>query len=102
MAAIAPEDWARIWAHAWLDENFKKTLRRNPVVAVEAFQQQFPLSAHDKLFDLDEIYKEPFDQEPFKGMSFINMSLDDLREIAAKGTLHDKPFCVRPNEWVIV
>lgn len=106
--AVTREDWARIWAHAWLPENkdFRKTLKQNPRAAVEEFQKQadrlkFPrLDRPGKLFDMGgDVYTERFQQGPFEGMSFSDMSPKDLKEIVEKGKLHGKSFCVQQNEW---
>jgi Dyp-type peroxidase family len=108
---ITPEVWAQIWADAWLKEKSKKEedkefitqLRTNPAKAARTFQKNNRLPDYDKLVDLDgRIYKKPFHQGLFEGMSFSTMSPKDLQEIVEKGTLHSKPFCVQPSEWVIV
>jgi Dyp-type peroxidase family len=104
--AITPEHWARIWAHAWLDDDpgFKDLLKRNPVEAAKKFLlDDHSLPDFKKFFDLTgDIYKKPFGRGSFSGVSFSGMSSNDLNEIAEKGTLHGKPFCVQPSEWVIV
>lgn len=98
--AIIDTDWARIWAHAWLDSNFRKTLRENPASAVMDFQKLStpPLKPHTKIFDLDKIYGDL----DAMGLSFVAMPPAELEEIAAYGTWRGLPFCLQPNEWVIV
>ena len=100
MAAIIDTDWARVWAHAWLDPNFRKTLRENPATAIADFQRlsTLPLKSYTKIFDLDKIYSDL----DAMGLSFAQMSSTELEEIARDGTFHGVPFCLQPNEWVIV
>jgi Dyp-type peroxidase family len=110
---VSVREWARIWAHAWLEERegrkeFRETLKKNPTAAVEKFRgKAFAKGAmvlgpkHDKVFDLTgAIYTMPLAKVgPFKDKSFETMSLNELAEIAAKATLRGNPFCVQPNEW---
>src|SRR4051812_43214076 len=105
--AIKPEDWARIWAHAWLPENkdFREKLKRDPKAAAEEFNRitpslKIPPSTYDKIFNIVEyVFAERFTMKPFERKSFTTISDKGLAEIAAKGMLNDKPFCVQPNEW---
>jgi Dyp-type peroxidase family len=112
---IKPEDWARIWAHAWAEEKegrpaFRKILKTNPAKAVEVLKEQADWNflkldddqKYKKFIDLaGDIYKRPFNRGSFEGISFNRMSPHDLKEIAEKGTLHSQPFCIQPAEWVI-
>ena len=33
-SALTPHDWARVFAHAWLDKDFKTALETNPLEAI--------------------------------------------------------------------
>src|SRR5262249_13424153 len=95
MAAIAPEDWARIWAHAWLDTRFRELLRHNPAEAVAVFQKVFPVppfQPHDRLFDVEEIYLK----------DFLKKRPDQLEEMAKDGTIDGVAQVVQPNEFQLV
>jgi hypothetical protein len=100
LGAVTLEDWARVWAHAWLESDFRKMLRQNPANAVAEFNKQFPQSPlpHTKIFDLEMIYSDL----QAMGVPFETMPDAELNEIAEHGTWKTLPFCLQPNEWVIV
>jgi hypothetical protein len=100
---ITPQEWAEIWIQAWLanDPKVEEDLKRDPAAAAKKFRKARHRPDPDKYFDMEGvIYKKPFDRGPFEGIAFNRMSPHDLKEIAEKGTLHGKPFCIQPAEFI--
>ena len=100
MAAVDYKVWARMWAHAWLEPDFRETLKTNPAAAAREFHDQFGLGPYDKIVDTQPIFDDPFTNGPLMNKSLSNVSPEQLEEIAATGKLDGKPFCMQPSEWM--
>lgn len=94
MSAINGMQLARLWAKAWKDNGFRKTLEANPLQAAKDFKTEcdtkkyapFPDPTKLQLLDLDK-YGQP-------GLDFKKMPKDKLDEIIGDGVNKKVPWWI--------